>query len=106
METLRHYVTQKREDGPPDKERKNSMVKNAIRLPQPGEIKMIKDVATKVFAFVGIELKTFKEMPNGGVTVKARLTEAKRQVVVSGLFDFGIVLANIGNGEWGFAVRA
>jgi hypothetical protein len=82
------------------------MVKNAIRLPQPGEIKMIKDVATKVFAFVGIELKTFKEMPNGGVTVKARLTEAKRQAVVLGLFDFGIVLANIGNGEWGFAVRA
>ena len=81
------------------------MVNNAIRLPQPGEIKMIKDVATKVFAFVGIELKTFKEMPNGGVTVKVRLAEAKRQAVVSGLFDFGIVLANIGNGEWGFAVR-
>lgn len=82
------------------------MVNNAIRLPRPEEIKMIKDVATKVFAFVGIELKTFKEMPNGGVTVKARLTEAKRQAVVPGLFDFGIVLANIGNGEWGFAVRA
>ena len=82
------------------------MENNAIRLPQPGEIKLIKDVATQVFAFVGIELKTFKEMPNGGVTVKARLTEAKRQAVVSGLFDFGIVLANIGNGEWGFAVRA
>ena len=82
------------------------MVNNAIRLPQPREIKMIKDVATKVFAFVGIELKTFKEMPNGGVTVKAMMTEAKRQAVVSGLFDFGIVLANIGNGEWGFAVRA
>ena len=79
---------------------------NTIRLPRPGENEMIKDAATKVFAFVGIELKTFKEMPNGGVTVKARLTEAKRQAVVSGLFDFGIVLANIGNGEWGFAVRA
>ena len=78
---------------------------NTIRLPRPGEIEMIKDAATKVFAFVGIELKTFKEMPNGGVAVKARLTEAKRQVVVSGLFDFGIVLANLGNGEWGFAVR-
>ena len=78
---------------------------NTIRLPRPGENEMIKDVATKVFAFVGIELKTFKEMPNGGVTVKVRLTEAKRQAVVSGLFDFGIVLANIGNGEWGFAVR-
>ena len=81
------------------------MVNNAIRLPQPGEIKMIKDVATKVFAFVGIELKTFKEMPNGGITVKARLTETKRQTVASGLFDFGLVLANVGNGEWGFAVR-
>ena len=73
------------------------MVNNAIRLPQPGEIKMIKDVATKVFAFVGIELKTFKEMPNGGVTVKARLTETKRQAVVSGLFDFTIArLAGVG----------
>lgn len=78
---------------------------NSIRLPRPGEIEMIKDAATRVFAFVGIDLKTFNEMPNGGIMVKARLTEAKRQTVVSGLFDFGLVLANLGNGEWGFAVR-
>lgn len=78
---------------------------NTVRLPRPEEHEMIKDAAKKVFAFVGVELKTFKTMPNNGLAIKARLSETKRQTVISGLFDYGILLANVGNNEWGFAIR-